>query len=96
MPEPVPPRMPTQLPGSMRRSTPSSTQRLASARYLKSTCLNSTEPSATSCTVTSAAGEAIAGFSPKTSRTRSMLVRARDSSRNTLEIIMSEFMICRT
>ena len=71
---------------------PSSTFFSASALYLKSTPRNSTVPSATWFTATSAAGETMAGTSSSTSRIRSMLVKARASSKKTFEIIISEFM----
>ena len=54
------------------------------------------EPSATSTTACSDAGRAWTGRSSSTWPTRSTLVSARVSSRNTLEIIISEFMTCST
>ena len=76
------------------RVTSESTSFWAEALYLKPTWSKSTEPSGTS--VRACSGEVMAGFSSSTSRTRRMDVRARAMRRNTLEIIIREFMICRT
>ena len=57
---------------------------------------NSTLPSATSRTAASAAGAWMSDCSSITREMRSTLASARVSSKNTLEIIMSEFMISST
>ena len=94
LPEPVAPRTPTVEPAGRWRVTSESTSFWAEALYLKPTWSKSTEPSGTS--VRACSGEEMAGFSSSTSRTRRMDVRARAMRRNTLEIIIREFMICRT
>ena len=66
----------------------------ASAWYLKLAWSKAIEPSGTSAIA--CAGLAMLGRSARTSPTRCTLVSARVMSRNTLEIIMSEFVICRT
>ena len=86
--------MPTVEPAGNASVTPSSTFASASLRYLKETSLNSTEPSGTATIPRS--GLSMAGTSRSTSPTRWMLVRARVMSKNTLEIIMREFVICST
>ena len=53
-------------------------------------------PSTTSCTAAAASGAWISERSSSTREMRSTLASARVSSKNTLEIIMSEFMISST
>ena len=86
--------MPTVEPGSKRSVTCSSTFLRAPALYLNETSRSSTEPSDTS--FAPAGLGSMAGSSRSTSHTRPTLVTARASSKNTLEIMLSEFMISST
>ena len=86
--------MPTVEPGAKRRLTCSSTSFLAFALYLNETSQKRTPPSDTD--VRPSFAPVSAGLSRRTSQMRWMLVIARASSKNTLEIIIREFMMSST
>ena len=86
--------MPTVSPAAMCSSTPESAFSAASARYLKLTPSKSTRPSAT-C-VSASGGEDSSGSSSSTSPMRRALARERVSMRKMPDIIMMEFITCRT
>ena len=92
--DPVPPRMPTVSPGWMTRSMPARAYSAASGWYLKETCSKATPPSGIS--VTGWAGFASSTCSSSTAAMRWALASERVISRNTLEIIISEFITCST
>ena len=90
---PVPPMMPSVSPAFTRRLMSVSTFSFACAWYLKLTWSNSMSPR-----VRRSAGSpsVISAGSSSTSTIRPALASERVSSKKTLEIIMSEFMICMT
>ena len=94
MAEPVPPRMPTVCPDGMCSSISERAYLRASGLYLNETPQKSMLPSAIS--FTAPGGDVRATGSSSTSPMRLALASERVSSRNTFDIIISEFITCIT